>query len=454
MDDEKSIYSFRIMTYNTMLTTPEFIRQNGQHMRARLIPESICRWEKKKGILVDAIVLTEVIDPTSKKILFEQFVRSGFRFRTRPVSRNFLSDYPPKLFSGGIYVVSRHPISDEKSIVFRDSCIGYDCYASKGCVLAKIWKTVGGKGSHQGREVAVNILGTHLQAWDSETTNFVRRQQIQQITTFLAELPKSYSSVDPEHPKNYVLPTTEPLLVAGDFNLDFYSSREELEFLFHSIKCAIVPVAPSFQHSVLSTSRRENGTVLTIQAANILDKNDPNQNMFTSDPEKNSLVGNDMSDSYKMQRFPEGCYEDYMNTMKCTCCPQELLDYVFVSTRHLQPIPDSESNAEVVVLKSQTPFIMNFNATTRRETRDLSDHFPVYAHLQFPLDKNKLEKNFSLEALKKASVTCRYEVLPPFNHTEAHAIHSKYKQIFLVVGGLVTSCILFVLLKRVVRKKL
>ena len=393
-----------VMTYNTMLTTSELIRQNGQKTRARLIPQAIARYERSQGLQIDAVVLTEVIDTSSTEILLAGFVREGWRFQTRPLQRGLLADWPPKLVGGGVYIVSKHPISHQSSAVFKDACVEYDCLASKGCVLAKIWKPAfahsASKQPHARAAppvLAFNILGTHLQAWDSATTNKVRHSQVQQINTFLKR-----------QRKKKWLRVSEPLIFAGDFNVDLYGSVDEFEGILTHLRLRHVAATPlmvaqqqqgeegplvslgslarsgsdgSVMRRFVEVSAEAKGGTAAPSGAQVV------EHYFSSDPETNTLVGNDMIETYRMQHYPEGCYEKYMETMRCPCCPQEMLDHVFLAKDHAQPLQEGGAScppsAWVVGLKAKDFFVMNYNVTTKRETRDLSDHYPVVASMSF-----------------------------------------------------------------------
>ena len=414
-----------VMTYNTMLTTPEIIRHNGQRQRSARIPRCIALFEEDNNVSIDVVVLTEAIDPASTRRLLSGFVREGWRYQTRPVQRtSFLQDWPPKLLPGGVYVVSKHPILQESSLVFQDACVDEDCLVSKGCVLAKIHVMAEGPPANKPAFV-FNVMGTHMQAWDTKETNKVRDRQVMQIREFLKE-----------SEEEGFLCGQQPLVLAGDFNVDIYGSNA----VFDKLEAAL-----GVQHvSVLDTVMANPGSVAPVQASVLedtrtvtvhrtdarkeWDKYDLDQQVpagtqkqvpafatplmyFSADPQLNTLVGNDLVKGYRMQEFPEGCYEKYMETMQCPCCPQELLDHVFYSKKYLLPSVNPMPTARVVPLKAESPFLMNFNLTTKRTTSDLSDHFPVVARMRFRLEGPNFEA--PLRPISQQQVTDYFSVLAP-----------------------------------------
>ena len=189
------------------------------------------------------------------------------------------------------------------------------------CALSDCWASKGVVYARiqKGRHV-FNVVGTHLQAWDECAT--VRADQLQQCRRLVAQLN---------------LPRHEPVVFAGDFN---------------------EPVS--------------------VDGFRTIDLADDSE-QFSFDPDHNTMVGNDSPSMYVTADHPRGCYSDYKSTWKCVCCPQQLLDYVHYATDHAVP---TTASARVVHLKS-APFVASYSAFASRAYTDLSDHFPVVAHLQF-----------------------------------------------------------------------
>lgn len=311
-----------ICTYNVMLTVPKPIRFNGQFKRSCEIPHSIdifCQ----KHFLLDIIVFTELIDPICRKILLEKMKNYGWVFSSDMLYEgNIIPGL--KLVNGGVVIVSRYEILSKKNYVFKGSCEGYDCYASKGIVYCRINKNGN----------IFNIFGTHLQAWDTPLARKIRHSQARQCRKFI---------------DSFCLAHDEAVILTGDLNIDFYTRSKDIQKLSKTL------------------------------CVNVMKAN-PDTFQFSSDPNTNKLVGNDDANMYKTHLFPNGCYQDYMQHMFCLCCPQELLDYICVSKNHLIPY---RSNVFVYKLKAKKKFTMHFNVSTQREVNELSDHYPLIAQLAF-----------------------------------------------------------------------
>jgi endonuclease/exonuclease/phosphatase family metal-dependent hydrolase len=181
----------------------------------------------------------------------------------------------------------------------------------------------------------VNFFATHLQAWDTPEGRRIRSSQAKECSQFIKDLN---------------IPKDEPVIFGGDLNLDLYNQHTELQKLMSEMNLTMVPLS---------------------------DGAFP----FTSDPRNNSMVGNDETIKYATDEWPQGCYEEYIRTMSCPCCPREMLDYIAWSHEHMHP---KEAQANIVILKSDDVFDMHFNIKTRRVVNDLSDHFPVVATFMFP----------------------------------------------------------------------
>lgn len=310
-----------------MLTVPEPLRHNGQMDRAERMAEELSKI-KVRSSPVDVIALTEIISPAASKRVLADLARLGWKYQTCRVSVNPFFDRL-KVVSGGIIIASRWPIVQELQHVYRKCCTGMDCFACKGVKYCRLLV--------RGRYV--NVFATHLQAWHNPTARKTRLKQVHAIKSFINSIS---------------IPTDEPVVIAGDLNIDRYTDPSLQKYL-SVLKAKLPPVNENATHP------------------------------FTSDPATNGLVGNDDATMYVSPRFPNGCYDDYINNMRCSCCPQEWLDYILFSTDHLIPVRSFMVSA---MLKASRPFSMMFNSTTRRNTLDLSDHYPVVAILEFNQTRN------------------------------------------------------------------
>lgn len=200
--NESDANNFKVMTYNVWNLLPGIEAKNTYH-RLKTIAEYVSGY--------DAIVFQEGHDP----LLTEYF-------------RNKLSDEYPyqtdipfkfgRILNGGVFIVSKWPIDATDDIVFS-ACIKEDCLASKGAVYARINKL--GK--------AYNVFGAHVRA-------FTTAEDIANRFEHLAEL-KQY--IDGKH-----IDASEPVIVAGDFNVDKLNfPQEHLDLL--SVLNVTEPMASS-----------------------------------------------------------------------------------------------------------------------------------------------------------------------------------------------------------------
>lgn len=316
-----------LLTYNVMAPVAPPLRFNGQAERMARIPEAIRSWERSaEGRTLDVIAFQESIIKSQHTILRRGMKSLGYAYETDVLQGAVLKG---KLVNGGVVIFSRHPIIKQSTHVFPTECgcADSDCLAAKGWVYAKV--SVGGR--------PVHVVACHMQAWNTDKTQRIRHLQAKAIGEFCRGLSRDVAS--------------EPLVVMGDLNADKYTQRKHLSLLVESMSVRELPM-------------------------------DPLSITFSSDPTQNALMGNDEESAYSSEEWPDGCYTEFLRSGKCVCCPTELLDYVFVSDHGLQP-NDRESYTRVVPIRSSKPFTINLTSTVRRTIRDLSDHFAIFAHIEF-----------------------------------------------------------------------
>lgn len=312
----------RILTYNVMIPVLKPIRYYGQEERARKLFESIAHIQD-----LDIVILNELIPSSIEKIVTEEAKKHGFIYKTHPLT-NIIT------VNGGIIVFSKHEIIQQDFTIFGDYCVGSDCLAAKGILYARIMK----------HHVAYNIFAIHMQAWTNMKDQLVKENQIIHLNEYM---------------NSFDIPTNEPVLVVGDFNIDMYVAKDHLIHLMKRLNIDYPDIHPE-------------------------------SHMFTIDAEKNILVGSDDISMYKSEDFPKGCKEEYYEHLSCPCCPSEWIDYIFYSKKFLQPIKKS-SFMKSIVIHSKEPFEMNIRKTQKIMSRDISDHYPVYAQLVFPNKSNNVE---------------------------------------------------------------
>ena len=224
----------------------------------------------------------------------------------------------PFVIRGGVVIASKWPITAQHQHVFVASLQGsWDYQSNKGAAYVSISKA--GYNYH--------IVGTHLQATHDEAADqehSIRMAQLDEITDWVDD---------------FSIPASEPVIVAGDMNVDFSLSAQVTDMLSHS-------------QSVL---------------------NFPNAQGFGSYPEDNW-----MSRSYNYYFDYDMCYDD-------------TLDYVLTRSDHLQPVNNAEMS--VIALKSPTSWYWSYLRGWwplcggwywhDGYTTDLSDHYPVLTTYQY-----------------------------------------------------------------------
>lgn len=287
--------------------------------RMELIPKIFAK-EFTQKYNPDFLIVQESMVAKQHNVLRKGMISIGYPYETKQLAGSLVN---LKLTHGGLVVFSRHKIIAQDCHIFDGTCSSDDCLAAKGCVYAKIRKH--GNNFH--------VFGVHLQAWESAESRAVRRGQIYQMGKF----------VDRQN-----IPSDEPVIMMGDFNINMYSEPDQLKLMYD------------------------------FDMVKIHDNSYP----FTVDPSTNKLVGLDDGNAYKSAKFEQGCYNHYLKTMRCVCCPQEWLDYAFVHKQY--KTCDLQTSWMKSVVAKADPFYTNITATVRRKVEDLSDHYPLLCVLDYP----------------------------------------------------------------------
>lgn len=300
-----------------MMPVDSSIVNLGQRERAERIPDAIVRDNKP-----DVVAFQESVVPELHNIISNGMKKHGYKFETKQITGSG-SDF----LNGGIVIFSLHPIVKQGQVSFSSVCTGTDCFVAKGVSWATIELQTDKK-----TFVHVQVAATHLQAWSHHSS--IREEQCNIIRQVIDR------DLDPKL----------PIFLVGDLNVDMYSQPRHL-------------------HRLLSLTSMTNCCIST---------ND-NTNLFTSDPLTNELVGIDDKEAYATDDFPKGCYETYINTLQCVCCPQQWLDYILLRSLKSEffEIENQDGSVHVIQLKAMEPFSARISASTVRILNDLSDHYPI-----------------------------------------------------------------------------
>lgn len=176
---------------------------------AHLLPEPVghdgwARVRTMEGVLpkvfadADVIVLQELISPARTAYLLAALGHAGWQYQTAA----------PKLWwklSGGVHIVSRHPITAARSDVYdATSFFASDFLTAKGAVYARVVvpRSTGHSEWH--------IFGTHMFAPSGTHGDGIRAAQLRQLHSFVRA--HTDPGASPVQKRNIV--------VAGDFNSD------------------------------------------------------------------------------------------------------------------------------------------------------------------------------------------------------------------------------------------
>ncbi|GLE03466.1 hypothetical protein PINS_up012368 [Pythium insidiosum] len=353
--------TFHVLQYN-VFGRPNEVSKDGQAERLARVPASLLAISKD----IDVITFAEADVQSERDAMLAAFQRLGF-----PYATSILHDPNPftSLINGGVLVVSKWPIVREAQHVYRHACHYSDCLAAKGVKYARVVKTV------NGTIKVFNVFATHMQAWSTPQGRGDRVLQAQQMREFVDAMR---------------IPHHEPLILAGDFNVDNTTYKEEVQHLVELLG-AHMPTRVGDQ-------------------------------LYTSDPRSNLLVGRDgaansnkcsaeyvaswgpsQNDTY----FPSALTRVQCGVVPppqyarsrvflpattmcyCPCCPKEWLDYVlWAKSPYQQPLntPTLESHVNRVA-----PFIVDWSAPKdkmRMQLVDISDHYPVLSAFEFAVDSS------------------------------------------------------------------
>ncbi|MGW6916205.1 sphingomyelin phosphodiesterase [Kitasatospora sp. NPDC054939] len=196
-----SVPALKVLSYNVFLFSKTLYPNWGQDHRAKAITSADFFHGQ------DVVVLQEMFDNATSDELLSR-ASAEYPHRTPVVGRSTsgwdatsgsYSSVTPE--DGGVTVLSKWPILRKEQYVFKDAC-GADWWSNKGFAYAVL--DVNGLRTH--------VVGTHLQSTDSGCSAGqpaqVRAAQLKAMKSFLDG-------------KN--IPASEPVLIAGDFNVDSHS---------------------------------------------------------------------------------------------------------------------------------------------------------------------------------------------------------------------------------------
>jgi len=276
------------------------------------------------GSTFDVMCLQELI--TCRNTILEGLKHHPYH---TPVMSGSLFSSNMKFLQSGLCIVSKYPIQCIKALVFDGPTYHMERFISKGVLYARIFIP---------RIGDVHVFNTHLNAWSGTRADDARSHQIDQMTNWIRDLS---------------LPANEMVIVSGDFNIDMYEHNDTMQRFMHQL-----------------------GAKLHL----------PRETTFSFDPAKNTLVGLDDPQEYKTKSQNHGCYEEFLLTRTCTCCPRQLVDGI-ASLQNISQV--HATDVQVVRVKTNVPFEIDAGLGVKRDVVDVTDHGAVHVTFSVPVSDHE-----------------------------------------------------------------
>jgi len=306
----------RIMMLNVMMPVPKPLRFTAQEERL----EQIAKWIQHSDQCqqIDVFIFIELIPIELENKLRQTLQEKGFIYNT--IQRQNIH-----VVRSGIVCYSKFPITNTSDVSFNTECEGSDCLADKNMLYVEL-------------DGSLHLFMTHLHAWHTEFSKKVRTEQLTQLSKFI---------------QLHNIPSNEPVLICGDFNIDKSQNQEVLNILHGS--------------------------------------NISNESVYYSiEPTLNPLVGLDNIEYYTNEQYPNGCVNEYWETHECVCCPREWIDYAVISTDH-SPI-DSISQQVIIPQVDTYDITLGLTFTPWQLTNTLSDHFPILIEIDWTFVEKQMKQ--------------------------------------------------------------
>lgn len=191
--------TLELLTYNTWLRPRLVFPGDAQGIRARRLARALAGY--------DVLVLSEVFDRGARRTLLRDLAGQGYYYTSRSLGRDQLFTV-----NGGVLIASRWPILAQARLIFDacantdlclgDHCLVGDCNARKGVVYVAIQKA-----GHR-----FHLFGLHAQAGERPTARAARARQLETLREFI---------------DSRRIPAGEPVIIAGDLNVDRVGATEE-----------------------------------------------------------------------------------------------------------------------------------------------------------------------------------------------------------------------------------
>lgn len=226
---ETPAHVFNVISYN-IFELNYWIDTCGQRERTCRIPQAMAEQFPE----VDVIAFQEVFVGgcfTDNISLRDLLSLAGYRYFTKTVGDPI--EWPPtdhlQVTNGGIMIASKYPILAEKQFVFHAiDPWSPDRFMAKGVVYAKIQKSTFGKSK------IYHVFNTHYIFAQEPKRQEVRLEQSKEFADFI---------------KQQGIPTEEPVLLGGDFNMDWNSEMDHVHDIVRILNAGLPPHVGEWDHS-------------------------------------------------------------------------------------------------------------------------------------------------------------------------------------------------------------
>lgn len=181
-----------VLTFNAALL-PEPVVSTRQTARVRAMAPHLVGY--------DVLVLQEVFVDAWREGLLEA-LGDAYPYRTEVVGQDGARGFWLRQ-DGGIVILSRWPIVRQSTVLFESTCSGTDCLADKGVAYAAVRKGA----------FTYHVFATHAQSdYGWPIAPRTRADQFALMRAFV---------------DNLNLPPDEPVVMAGDFNVDAWTPERD-----------------------------------------------------------------------------------------------------------------------------------------------------------------------------------------------------------------------------------
>ena len=178
----------KVLTWNTFLIPPPLNTTRQKERVDRMI-------EKLPEMSHDMMFFQETFFDKKRKLMI-QALEKTHPYVAVPIKGKKIR----QIQDSGLFIASKLPIEVLGQVIFKD-CAHSDCMASKSAILIEVSLS---------KDKKVQMVNTHLQAWNDSKAVLVRQKQLQQIKELMVA-----------HEKPGI-----PQILVGDLNIDGNITKE------------------------------------------------------------------------------------------------------------------------------------------------------------------------------------------------------------------------------------